>query len=44
MITVQHDPLPLIRGERQVDPDAVAMIGDQVADQVRVRQRVLNGV
>lgn len=44
VVVVADDALPLLGCERQVDGDAVAVIGDEVAGQVRVRERVLHGV
>jgi hypothetical protein len=40
---INDDPLPLLRRERQVDDQPVDVAGDEVADQVRVRERMLNG-
>jgi hypothetical protein len=44
MSAVVDDPLPLLRRERQVDHDALEVVGNEVAGQVRVRQRVLDGI
>lgn len=44
MIAVNDDPLPLLRCERQVNDEPVEITRDEVADQVRVRERVLHGV
>jgi len=44
MAAIKDDPLPLLRRERQVNQDPVEIARDEVADQVRVRERVLHGV